>query len=267
MNWYPFHIGDYAKQTRHLSWDEDCAYRRLLDLYYGNESPLPDDERELYRKTLASTDQQRAAVMAVLREFWQRTDEGWVNRRADEEIATAREHQEKQRAKANKRWQMQRAEHGNAASMPQDTARDATAARRDAGAMPPSPSPSPSPSPLSTPEGVDTPRAARAVKFDALEHLVGMGADAAVAADWIALRKGKRLAVSATAIGIIEREARKAGWPITRALAECCARGWAGFNADWVSGRAPSVHDQRAATIAKLTGRDNHDHDPFTLDA
>lgn len=31
MNYYPFHIGDYLTETAHLSWLEDCAYRRLLD--------------------------------------------------------------------------------------------------------------------------------------------------------------------------------------------------------------------------------------------
>ena len=40
MNYYPFHIGDYASHTRHLTLMEDLAYRRLLDLYYLHERPL-----------------------------------------------------------------------------------------------------------------------------------------------------------------------------------------------------------------------------------
>ncbi len=47
MNYYPFHIGDYAKKTRHLSWDEDMAYRRLIDAYYLHEGPLPADKRKI----------------------------------------------------------------------------------------------------------------------------------------------------------------------------------------------------------------------------
>ena len=31
MNFYKHHLGDYYKDTVHLSWMEDCAYRRLLD--------------------------------------------------------------------------------------------------------------------------------------------------------------------------------------------------------------------------------------------
>ena len=31
------HIGDYLSATRHLSWEEDAAFRRLLDTYYSTE--------------------------------------------------------------------------------------------------------------------------------------------------------------------------------------------------------------------------------------
>ena len=40
MNYYSFHIGDYASHTRGLTLIEDLAYRRILDLYYLSESPL-----------------------------------------------------------------------------------------------------------------------------------------------------------------------------------------------------------------------------------
>ncbi len=32
MNFYKHHIGDYAKATEHLSWDEDQAYTRMAAL-------------------------------------------------------------------------------------------------------------------------------------------------------------------------------------------------------------------------------------------
>jgi hypothetical protein len=49
------------------------------------------------------------------------------------------------------------------------------------------------------------------------------------------VRKAKKAPVTATAIAGIEREARKAGWSLNAALTECCARGWAGFKSDWVN--------------------------------
>ena len=41
MNYYPFHLGDYAAHTAHLEPMEDLAYRRMLDAYYLREAPLP----------------------------------------------------------------------------------------------------------------------------------------------------------------------------------------------------------------------------------
>lgn len=70
MNYYPFHIGDYLSATRHLSWEEDAAYRRLLDTYYTNEKPLPSELRAVCRLVLATTESQREAVKTVLEEFF-----------------------------------------------------------------------------------------------------------------------------------------------------------------------------------------------------
>ena len=52
--------------------------------------------------------------------------------------------------------------------------------------------------------------------------------------DFLELRKAKRAPLSNTALAAIEREAAKAGWPVNDALAECAARGWQSFKADWV---------------------------------
>jgi uncharacterized protein YdaU (DUF1376 family) len=120
VNYYPFHIGDYASATRHLSWDEDCAYRRLLDAYYTSEKPLPPNCAPCAgscsppRKPARSRDDRTARVLGADR----RT--GWVNRRADLEIEAMREKQQKQREKANKRWQKPKRQNrhciGNAAA-------------------------------------------------------------------------------------------------------------------------------------------------------
>ncbi len=91
MNFYAFNIGDYAGATRHLSWDEDMAYRRMLDAYYSREAPLPLDRRQVYRLVGAAEERQREAVNAVLEEFFEQREDGWHNNRADEEIAKAAE--------------------------------------------------------------------------------------------------------------------------------------------------------------------------------
>lgn len=143
MNYYPFHIGDYASATRHLSWDEDAAYRRLLDVYYTTEKPIPLDERQAFRLVGAQTETQREAVKVVLNEFFEFTSEGWKNRRADAVIAEMKARQQKQREKANKRWHKPRTDSGIAPAMPQHTENDAAALNSDAVAMPPKPKPKP----------------------------------------------------------------------------------------------------------------------------
>ena len=99
MNFYAFHVGDYASATRHLTWDEDCAYRRLLDVYYTREEPFPDDMRAIYRLVVASTPEQRQAVEVVLHEFFVQTDAGWISPRADREIDSMRVKQTAQEEK------------------------------------------------------------------------------------------------------------------------------------------------------------------------
>lgn len=139
MNYYPFHIGDYLSATRHLSWEEDAAYRRLLDTYYTTEKPLPPDLRAVCRLVLAQTDSQRQAVETVLQEFFQKTGEGWAHSRADAEIDAMRAKQQQQREKANKRWHKPWQERGNAAAQESDAA----ASKSYADAMPPTPTPTP----------------------------------------------------------------------------------------------------------------------------
>jgi uncharacterized protein YdaU (DUF1376 family) len=106
VNYYPHHIGDYAKDTNHLSWDEDMAYTRLLRAYYAREAPIPASEA--YRLARASSKAQKAAVDAVLNEFFKREHDGWHNKRADEEIVRAREEGEDSQAKKENERERQR---------------------------------------------------------------------------------------------------------------------------------------------------------------
>lgn len=104
MNFYPFHIGDYASATRHLTWEEDLAYRRLIDAYYTREEPIPLDKRQAYRLVCASTDEQREAVDSVLGEFFKETGQGYTHKRCDEEIAVKIAKSEKASRSAKARW-------------------------------------------------------------------------------------------------------------------------------------------------------------------
>lgn len=89
MNYYNRHIGDYQRATGHLSLVEHGVYTLLLDRYYATERPIPADQ--VYRLARARSDDERAAVDAVLAEFFtlDEAENAWRNRRADAEIEDA----------------------------------------------------------------------------------------------------------------------------------------------------------------------------------
>ena len=102
MHYYQFNIGDYASHTRHLNLLEDLAYRRLLDIYYLQERPLNVGVASVARQI--NMRDHEVEVKAVLEEFFELTDEGWINRRADQEIAKYQEFIAAGKRGAAKRW-------------------------------------------------------------------------------------------------------------------------------------------------------------------
>lgn len=82
------------------------------------------------------------------------------------------------------------------------------------------------------------------------------GVEQSIWNDFLELRKAKRAPITNTALAAIEREADKAGWPLNDALAECAARGWQGFKADWVkeatNGKTTSTgYSDRRSSLAR----------------
>jgi uncharacterized protein YdaU (DUF1376 family) len=100
MHYFNFHIGDYKSHTCHLSILEDIAFRRLLDYYYLHEKPIK--QRDIARQIGMREHEQD--VLTVLNEFFLSTDEGFVNPRADKEIAKFKEFAEAGKRGAAKRW-------------------------------------------------------------------------------------------------------------------------------------------------------------------
>jgi uncharacterized protein YdaU (DUF1376 family) len=98
VNYYPFHLGDYAVHTRHLTLLEDLAYRRLLDLYYTRERPIPAETQSVCR--LIGMRENEAEVESVLREFFTPNEAGeWVSSRCEVEIEAF--HARAERAREN----------------------------------------------------------------------------------------------------------------------------------------------------------------------
>src|SRR4249920_976790 len=82
----PLHVGDYLKDTGHLSTIEHGAYL-LLILHYWANGGLPDDDRQLAKISKLSTyfwEKNKPTI----RKFFQ---DGWKHKRIDQELAEAHE--------------------------------------------------------------------------------------------------------------------------------------------------------------------------------
>lgn len=82
LYYFRFHIGDYKRATDHLTNEEDLAYRRLLEMYYETEKPIPLDTGRVARRLRVDTD----SVSIVLEEFFLKTDDGWRHPYCDKQI-------------------------------------------------------------------------------------------------------------------------------------------------------------------------------------
>ena len=214
MHYYQFNIADYRKDTTHLSRIEHSIYRDLIDWCYLDEAPIPLDLSLVSRKLrLGSTDDERA-LNNVLTDFFECTNEGYTQKRIQQEIdcfhltiANASK-AGKASAEARKNKQIERALNDRSTNQEPRT---------------------------NNQEPNKEQKISRAPRFDAQAHLVSIGVDASIAADWLQSRKTLKAAVTITAIDGIVREAAKAKIALSDALALCCQRGWRGFKAEWVA--------------------------------
>lgn len=81
MHYYQFNIGDYARDTSHLSVIEHGIYRLLLDWCYLNEKPIPTDKAMRIGRGYPEETQ------SVLSEFFSLSEDGWQHNRVASEIS------------------------------------------------------------------------------------------------------------------------------------------------------------------------------------
>jgi uncharacterized protein YdaU (DUF1376 family) len=91
INYYQHHIGDFNNATRHLTRIERSIYRDMVELYYDTEKPLSCEVATICRKVVARSEEEKSAVLALLDEFFVKTEEGYVHERCEEELSKARD--------------------------------------------------------------------------------------------------------------------------------------------------------------------------------
>ncbi len=88
MNFYKHYIGDFQRDTGHLSLTERGAYLCLMHHYYATEKPLPNDHTALCRVAGAITKPERDAVRVAMG-FFEPVESGLMHARIEAEIHKA----------------------------------------------------------------------------------------------------------------------------------------------------------------------------------
>lgn len=247
MNYFPFHIGDYIVHTAHLSVVEDCAYRRLLDMYYVTEKALPLDVAACAR--LIRMREHEDEVASVLAEFFIQTPGGWAQARCDEEILRYKDKNEKSKASAAASVAARQAKVERSLNE-RSTNVEATVELTK----------NQEPRTNTPPKGGGARRSALAARPDEVAEPVWQ--------DFQRLRAQKRAPLTDTALAGLRREAAKAGIGLGEALAYCCEQGWQVFNAGWYAERtgkqpraSPSFRERDTAAAnaryRSLTGKES----------
>ena len=104
MHYYKFHIGDYRRDTGHLSLIEHGIYRLLIDLYFLDESALTADKKQLARLVSVRTQDELFAMDNVLTDFFDLTDSGYTHKRCEVDLEAIYAKSEKARLAAKSRW-------------------------------------------------------------------------------------------------------------------------------------------------------------------
>lgn len=254
--WMPLYVADYLADTTRLTTEQHGAYLLLIMDYWRN-GPLPDDDAALSNITRLPTATWKKHRPAIARMFSIEGGE-WRHKRVDDEYAKAIAFREKQKANG--------AKGGRPRKIQTQTQ------EKPMGFVSDNPSESPSPSPSHKPKEAqaattDTdPAAADPIQSRSLELVLLLRKrGAAIAAGNPHARRWAQAGVTdAQALAALETaEQRRADagsvQPVNAGLLDSIL-------ADALKPqRAPprrNVHDERAATIAALTGRSqDHEHE------
>jgi uncharacterized protein YdaU (DUF1376 family) len=229
VNYYEHHIGDYRKDTSHLSLLEHGIYRQLIDTYYTDEKPLTLDHAKLMRSHSVRSADEVQAFQNVLSDFFIRTEEGYVHKRCEAVIEAYRAKSVKASESAKARWSKGKSE-GSADAMRSHSEGNANHKPVTSNQEPVTKEKKPRAKRVSSPDD-----------FDPMAWMLERGVDERHAKDWLAVRKKKGGANTLTAFEAVEKEAAKAGITLADAVQMCAVRSWRGFEAEFLTNRQSAL--------------------------
>ena len=242
MHYYTHNIGEFALETRGLSYEEIGVYVTLLDRYASTQKPITKSW-----VALAYKGESNCLALALLDALFVPSEDGWTHPRVDELIKSYEETSEKRRAAGAKGGRGRRSaaiahvcssegkqvadaveqvqsnclasavitnNHKPINQEPIDIERaDALSAQAQA--------------PASTPA-----RRRKTSGVSSVEKPDDIPAQ--VWSDWLQIRKAKRLPLTKTAWDAMLVEAEKVGYSAEEMVRCCVERGWASFKAQWL---------------------------------
>jgi len=228
MHYYPFHVGDYQTHTAHLSDTEDLAYRRMLDLYYINQKPLPNDAAKVARliRMPAAVEE----VRGLLEEFFVLQDGSYTNKRCDKEIASFIKQKLGGVKGAKVRWDKAKQKGGN--SLPNGEGNRVGIGEGNA-------------TPIATNNQNQEPRTNKdkglASKPDEVSDQIWD--------DFLRVRKAHNAPFTKTAFAKIVMESIQANMSLEDVLKLCTEKNWRSFEANWLKDKGPKPIDQFAGAL------------------
>jgi len=230
MHYYPFHVGDYQTHTAHLSDTEDLAYRRMLDLYYINQKPLPNEAAKVARliRMPAAVEE----VRGLLEEFFVLQEGVYTNKRCDKEIASYMKQKLGGAKGAKAKWDKAKRKGGD--SLPNG---EGNGVGNGEGNAPP----------LATNNQNQNQQPIKS-SFVQVDKPEGVTDEAWQA--FILTRRAKKAPITKLAMAGIEREALAKGRSIPDAIRIVCERGWTTYKAEWDKQEfGSSLDDQFAGAL------------------
>lgn len=220
MHYYKFNIADYRKDTGHLSTIEHGIYRQLIDWYYLDEQPIPEETQVVIRQLRLGSDEVNF-LRNVLDDFFVLGKTGYTHKRIEVEIKDYQEQAEKNK------------NNGKLGGRPKKT-------QVVMSGLPDESQNNPNHEPLTINH---KPKRENATVVACLLDVRDQ-----VWNDWVALRKSKKAPITATVVEGARKEAFKLNWPLDKFLVEWCTRGSQGLKADWIE--KPNPADRVRLTIA-----------------
>lgn len=216
MHFYQKNIGDFNNATRHLTRVERSLFSDAIELYYDTEKHLTSDINKLNRLLLAHSQEEKDALLAVLGEFFTLTDEGYFNKRCNEEILKYQAYMES-KSKAGKASAEQRAKQKSTGVQ---QVFNTTSTKQNQEPI------TNNPLPITNNQ---------IKNISPLSSLMALGISKKSAQDWLKVRKSKKLVLTDDAIDLFKAECAKAKLTPAEAVKICNQESWGGFKSDWLN--------------------------------